>query len=251
MYNKELEDKVYMIKLAERFASYYGTRIHDAVRENKLETTLILIRDFTPIFILGFASYFDNVRIILTQNYDFENDILFNMKNTTNLKKVVTYIKALYYKAPELKEIIYNGYRLDENNMTFNMKNYNSNRIEIIPYKIGFDVNEYITKLEGFPALVIDARLFEAEVKENVRLKTQELRFYDKLTANKVPKLQEEEEKEEVDSEDDEEVPELSDNIIKINKVLERKKTIKDVDSVVISQRDSRSSSKSSIRNKK
>jgi hypothetical protein len=185
MYNSKLEDKIYMLNMAENFAWYYSGRIKEAVKEGKIETTLILIRDFTPVFILGFASKFDNVRIILTQNYNFENDILFDIKNTKDVEVLKSYIRALYYKADELKNLIRNGHKIKEPQMSFNCKSFNMNRLEIVAYKIDFDLQQYVTKLRGFPALIIDARLFEAKVKENEVLNTKTIEFYDQLTIDK------------------------------------------------------------------
>lgn len=181
MYNNKLEDKLFLLAKAEDFAHYYSKRIKDDLKEDAKRTTLILIRDFTPIFILGFASFFDNVRIILTQNYDFEHDIMFNMKNTNRASILTTYIKALYYKAPKLKTLIRQGYKLQESDLNFNTKDYNQKRISVKNYTVGFDLDQYVARLEGFPALVIDARIFENTVKEIRKNESDIVLFYTNL----------------------------------------------------------------------
>jgi hypothetical protein len=181
MYNKILEDKLFLLSKAEDFAQYYSKRIKDDLKRDSRRSTLILIRDFTPIFILGFASYFDNVRIILTQNYNFEKDIMFNMKNTCRASVLTTYIKALYYKAPKLKTLIRQGYKLQESDLNFNTKDFNQKRISVKNYTVGFDLDQYVTKLQGFPALVIDARIFENTVKEIKKNESDLVLFYTNL----------------------------------------------------------------------
>jgi hypothetical protein len=196
MYNSKLQEKLYLLDKAEDFAQIYTNKIKENIKKDPEAPTLILIRDFTPIFILGFASYFDNVRIILTQNYDFKNDVMFNMNNTNKANVLSSYIKALYFKAPALKTLIRQGYKLRSEDLNYNPANYNMNRISVKLYTINFDMDQYLTTLKGFPALVIDARIFENTIKEVKKNESNLVQFYTNLMINRVVKFEEEELKE-------------------------------------------------------
>lgn len=156
-----LQKYITLAQFADQFARRYTKKIIDRT-DNPLEA-VIVTRNYTPTYLINFASKFRNLLFLLDTPYDYGSDPLFNVSKTDNFKIEITRIKGLIYNAERLNFKIMNGEVINEQDFYYKDTDFHVANVRVEVSKQ--PLIDFVYQLPNFPALIIDATEFSRTFK--------------------------------------------------------------------------------------
>jgi hypothetical protein len=130
----------------------------------KPDQAVVLTHNYTPTYLISFASNFNNLVFLFTKGYDYSKDPIFNKIPLPQSKEIEkTYIKGLIYNARQIHEKIMTAQPIVKEDLRYIPKDRTIKKINIRT-DVGIEIIDFIYQLDFYPALVLDATNFTKNV---------------------------------------------------------------------------------------